>query len=330
MLVNGRLAKEFHPVQDADDEGRFIRQDSSFRNWITTDGTAGPTGESGFAAEAGRYHLYVALICPWASRTLMARKLKNLEEVVSVSVVEPFLYDQCWRFGNYPGAQEDPLYGSKYVHELYTRAKEDYTGQVTVPVLWDKHRHTIVNNESEDIVRMFNSGFGQLADTRVDLYPPHLQDEIDVINERLYAGFNNGVYQAGFATSQLAYEEAVKNVFTSLDFLEEHLQNREFLVAEQLTEADIRAFVTLIRFDIAYYGLFKTNLAQIKDYPAVFNYMVRIYNYPGMSETVNFDHIKQGYYSIKALNPQGIVPAGPEVDYLLQNDDLKSVVRLKA
>jgi len=313
MLVDGKWSKDFHPVQAADEEGRFDRQISQFRNWITPDGEAGPTGQSGFKAEAGRYHLYVALICPWASRTLMARKIKKLENVISVSVVEPFLGDQCWEFGDYPGSNQEPFYGYQYVHELYTHSNPSYTGQVTVPVLWDKKKEVIVNNESSEIIRMLNSGFGDLANNDIDLYPQTLAPEIDRINDSLYDNFNNGVYQAGFATNQFAYNEAVKNVFASLQFLEQHLKGRQYLVGEQLTEADIRAFVTLIRFDIAYHGLFKTNLAQIRDYPDIFKYMKKIYAIPGVSDTVNFDHIKQGYYSIKALNPLGIIPKGPDM-----------------
>ena len=316
MLINGKWSKAFHPVQAADEEGRFLRQESRFRNWVTPDGDPGPTGAGGFAAEPGRYHLYVALICPWASRTLMARKLKGLEKVISVSVVEPFLTEQCWRFGDYPGADRDPLYDYEYVHQLYSHAAPDYTGQVTVPILWDKQQHTIVNNESADIVRMLNRGFGGLAENDIDLYPEPLQDEIDEINQRLYGRFNNGVYRAGFATSQQAYEEAVVAVFDSLDFLQRRLRVRDFLVGNRLTEADIRAFVTLVRFDVAYHGLFKTNLAQVRDYPNLVAYLRRIYRIPGLAETVDFDHIKQGYYSIRALNPNGVVPKGPELDYL--------------
>ena len=316
MLINGKWSKDFQPVQASDEEGRFMRQSSQFRNWITADGAAGSTGKAGFAAEPDRYHLYVALICPWASRTLMARKLKKLENIISVSVVEPFLGSQCWAFGDFPGADHEPYYGYRYVHQLYSHADSNYTGQVTVPVLWDKKQQIIVNNESADIIRMLNNGFGDLADSTIDLYPDSLQVEIDHINNYLYDRFNNGVYQAGFATNQSAYEEAVEKVFESLEYLEQHLQNRTFLVGEQITEADIRAFVTLIRFDVAYYGLFKTNLAQVHDYPRVLVYMKRIYNYSGISDTVNFDHIKQGYYSIKVLNPQGIVPKGPDLSYL--------------
>jgi putative glutathione S-transferase len=287
-----------------------------FRNWITPDGSAGAGGEAGFRAEAGRYHLYVALICPWASRTLMARKLKGLEEVVSVTVVEPFLYDRCWRFGDYPGAGADPLYDAEYLYELYTRADPAYTGQVTVPVLWDRRRHTIVNNESADIVRMFNSGFGALAEQAIDLYPAALRADIERMNERLYDSFNNGVYRAGFATTQQAYEEAVGQVFDCVAFLECHLENRAWLVGGQLTEADIRAFVTMVRFDVAYFSLFKTNLTRLRDCPNISRYMRRIHALPGIAETVNIDHIKRGYYSIKALNPLGIVPLGPGLHFM--------------
>jgi putative glutathione S-transferase len=316
MLINGKWSKDFHPVQDSDDDGRFLRDTSIFRNWITEDGSAGPTGKSGFIAEPDRYHLYVALICPWACRTLMARKLKGLESLISTTVVEPFLGEQCWRFGDYPGAQQDPLYGYEYVHELYSKAKPDYTGQVTVPVLWDKKQKTIVNNESADIIRMFNNGFGKQAKNNVDLYPYAHQQEIDLINKRLYDNFNNGVYRAGFASTQKAYEEAVEQVFDSISFIENHLKNKTFLVGEQLTEADIRAFVTMVRFDVAYYGLFKTNLAQLRDYPNISDYMQRIFAIPGIAETINFDHIKNGYYSIKALNPLGIVPKGSSVNLI--------------
>jgi glutathionyl-hydroquinone reductase len=308
MLINGKWSKDFHPVQNEDEDGRFLRDASHFRNWVTVDGAAGPSGEGGFKAEAGRYHLYVALICPWASRTLMARTLKGLEKVISITVVEPFLSKQCWRFGDYPGAQQDPLYGFEYVHELYSKAKSDYSGQVTVPVLWDKQRHSIVNNESSEIIRMLNNGFGSLAENSLDLYPREHRPEIDAINERLYDNFNNGVYRAGFATSQPAYEEAVDQVFASIDFLEQHLATRQFLVAEQITEADIRAFVTMVRFDAAYFGLFKTNLAPLNSYANISAYLRRIYALPGIAQTVNLEHIRQGYYSIAALNPQGLVP----------------------
>jgi putative glutathione S-transferase len=315
MLVNGKWAKDFHPVQDTDAEGGFVREVSQFRSWITPDGRPGPSGDGGFAAESGRYHLYVALICPWACRTLMARKLKGLEEVVSVTVVDPRLTPRVWRFGGgpdgFPGAEADPLYGADYLYQLYLRARPDYTGQITVPVLWDKRREAIVNNESSEIIRMLNEGFGDLADSRMDLYPANWRREIDAVNERLYEGFNNGVYRAGFATTQRAYERAVRDVFGSLDFIEDRLEDQDFLVGDRITEADVRAFVTLIRFDQAYHGLFKLNLRQVREYPRIRRYQQRIYELPGIAETANPAHIKAGYYSIHALNPTGIVPAGP-------------------
>ena len=314
MLVKGRWVSDWHPVQATDEKGGFVRQTSSFRNWITPDGSAGPTGEGSFPAEKGRYHLYVAYICPWASRTLIARKLKKLEEVVSLSVVEPALTDQGWRFGDYPGATRDEVNGATYLHEIYTLADPQVSGRATVPVLWDRKRRTIVNNESADILRMFNSGFGALADNSVDLYPQDLREEIEALNARIYPSLNNGVYRAGFATTQEAYEEAFHEVFAMLDELEARFADgRRFLSDDRFTEADIRLFVTLFRFDPAYYGLFKCNLRRLVDYPALKAYVGRVLAIPGVRETVNLDHIKRGYYSIKALNPTGIVPLGPEM-----------------
>lgn len=314
MLVKGRWISDWHPVQATDEKGGFVRQTSSFRNWITPDGSAGPTGEGGFPAEKGRYHLYVAYICPWASRTLIARKLKKLEEVVSLSVVEPALTDQGWRFGDYPGATRDEVNGATYLHEIYTLADPQVSGRATVPVLWDRKRRTIVNNESADILRMFNSGFGALADNSVDLCPQDLREEIEALNARIYPNLNNGVYRAGFATTQEAYEEAFHEVFAMLDELEARFADgRRFLSDDRFTEADIRLFVTLIRFDPAYYGLFKCNLRRLVDYPALKAYVGRVLAIPGVRETVNLDHIKRGYYSIEALNPTGIVPLGPEI-----------------
>jgi len=313
-LVKGRWISDWHPVQATDEKGGFVRQTSSFRNWITPDGSAGPTGEGGFPAEKGRYHLYVAYICPWASRTLIARKLKKLEEVVSLSVVEPALTDQGWRFGDYPGATRDEVNGATYLHEIYTLADPQVSGRATVPVLWDRKRRTIVNNESADILRMFNSGFGALADNSVDLCPQDLREEIEALNARIYPNLNNGVYRAGFATTQEAYEEAFHEVFAMLDELEARFADgRRFLSDDRFTEADIRLFVTLIRFDPAYYGLFKCNLRRLVDYPALKAYVGRVLAIPGVRETVNLDHIKRGYYSIEALNPTGIVPLGPEI-----------------
>ena len=316
MLVDGKWTADWDPVQAKDEQGRFVRQVSRFRHWVTPNGEAGPTGDGGFEAEPGRYHLYVALICPWASRTLMARKRKKLDDVISVSVVEPALTDQGWRFGDFPGAGPDTLNGVTYLHELYTRADPDYTGRATVPVLWDKKRETIVSNESSDILRMLNSAFDAFGDASIDLYPAALRDEIDALNEAMYAKLNNGVYKAGFASSQAAYEEAVTDVFVMLDSIEDRLlDGRPFLFGADLTESDIRLFVTLVRFDAAYHGLFKCNIRQLADYPAMLTYVERIYALPGIPETVNLDHIKAGYYSIKALNPSGIVPVGPRLQF---------------
>lgn len=309
MLVNGKWVAKWQPVQAKDEKGGFVRQNSSFRNWITPDGSPGPTGEGGFEAEPGRYHLYVALICPWASRTLIGRSLKGLEDVISVSVVEPELSDQGWRF-----AEPDELNGITYLHELYTRTDPMISGRATVPVLWDKKRGTIVNNESAEILRMMNSAFGDLADPTFDLYPADLREEIDALNARIYPSLNNGVYRAGFATTQVAYEEAFHQVFAMLDELEAHLgDGRPFLLGDRVTEADVRLFVTLVRFDVAYHGLFKCNLRRLADYPALSEYQARFLALPGVRETVSVDHIKRGYYSVKALNPTGIVPLGPEL-----------------
>lgn len=318
MLVNGVWQQNWQPVQGKDEDGRFIRQVSSFRHWITSDGRPGPTGEGGFKAEAGRYHLYVAYICPWASRTLMARALKGLQDVISVSVVNPQLTEQGWEFANadsaFPGADVDVLNGARYVHELYTRADSTFTGRATVPVLWDKHTNQMVNNESADIVRMLNTAFeglGSVADAP-NLYPAALATDIDALNERIYPRLNNGVYQAGFASSQAAYDEAYGQVFGMLDELEARFADgRQWLFGEAFTEADIRLFVTLVRFDAAYHGLFKCNRNQLKDMNNLHAYMLRVMALPGIADTVRLDHIKAGYYSIKALNPSGIVPRGP-------------------
>ena len=317
MLQNGKWMEDWQPVQKADEKGRFVRQVSGFRNWITPDGRPGPTGEGGFAAEPGRYRLYVALICPWASRTLIARTLKGLDKVIPVTVVNPTLTAQGWQFGGYPGADEDPLFGARYMHELYTRADAVYTGRATVPVLWDMKRDVMVNNESADILRMFDTAFEQIVPSDLRLYPDDLAADIDALIPRIYNMLNNGVYKAGFATSQEAHDEAVTDVFAMLDELEERLTG-DFLFGDRLTETDIRTFVTLIRFDAAYHGLFKTNRKQIKDYPRLSAYMERILAIPGVAGTVNMDHIARGYYSIKALNPNGIRPTGPEhIDRLL-------------
>lgn len=313
MLIEGKWTANWQPVQASDAKGGFIRQVSGFRNWVTPDGSAGPTGDAGFAAEAGRYHLYVALICPWASRTLIARKLKRLEDTISISIVNPRLDDEGWAFGGYPGTGPDDINGARHLHEIYTRADPLYTGRATVPVLWDKQLGTIVNNESADIMRMLNSGFGDLA-SGPDLYPAPLRAEIDALNADIYPRLNNGVYRAGFAITQVAYEEAFDDVFSMLESLEARLvKGGPFLLGDALTEADIRLFVTLVRFDAAYHGLFKCNLRRLADYPALSAYMAAMLAVPGVAETVSIEHIKAGYYSVKALNPNGIVPKGPDL-----------------
>ncbi|MDC0609416.1 glutathione S-transferase family protein [Vibrio sp.] len=313
MLVNGVWTEDWQPVQDKDEKGRFVRQTSSFRNWITADGSAGPTGVGGFKAEKDRYHLYVAFICPWASRTLMARALKGLTDYITVTVVNPKLSDQGWQFGGYPGADEDTLNGFAYMHQLYSHADSNFTGRATVPVLWDKKQGVVVSNESADIVKMLNNAFDHLTGSTLNLRPEELLSDIDAWNEDIYNNFNNGVYKAGFATTQFAYEEAYQNVFRTMDKLENQLSDgRQYLFGNALTETDVRTFVTLVRFDVAYYGLFKCNRNLVAQMPHLSKYMQRIFEIEGIKETVNIDHIKQGYYSIKSLNPTGIVPVGPE------------------
>jgi putative glutathione S-transferase len=315
MLVDGKWTAAWQPVQSTDAKGGFVRQISSFRSWVTRDGSAGPTGDAGFRAESGRYHLYAAFVCPWATRVLIARKLKKLEDVVSVAIVEPALTDEGWRFDDDRGANRDTLNGATYLHEIYTKADPHFTGRATVPALWDKERKTIVNNESADLLRIFNSGFGALADDTIDLYPEDLRAEIDALNEAIYPALNNGVYRAGFATTQEAYEEAFAAVFAMLDELERRLVAGPYLFGARLTETDIRAFVTLARFDAAYFGQFKCNLRRIAEYPNLSAYLKRLIAIPAFRDTFNLDHIKRGYYSIKSLNPTRIVPVGPELKW---------------
>jgi len=311
MLVNGKWEHDRPATQSLDNGGRFVRQVSTFRNWVTPDGAPGPTGVGGFPATPHRYHLYVALNCPWACRTLIFRKLKKLEDIISVSIAIPQFTEQGYSFGAYPGSIPDPLYTIHYIHELYTRADPHYTGRATVPVLWDKARGTMVNNESADIIRMLNRAFDAFGDASMDFYPEELRPEIDALNERIYEGLNNGVYRAGFAASQDAYDEAVTAVFACLDELEQRLEGHPYLLGERITETDWRAFVTLIRFDIAYHGLFKCNVRRLIDYPNLSAYLRRLYDVPGVADTVDFHHIKRTYYSIPRVNPTGIVPKGP-------------------
>jgi len=297
-----------------DRSGHFVRPDAPFRNWVTASGEPGPSGAGGFKAEPGRYHLIVSLACPWAHRTLIFRRLKGLESMISLSVVHWLLRDRGWTFEPGPGVIPDPVFGAKALREFYVKARPDYTGRVTVPVLWDRETSTIVNNESSEIIRMFNHAFDGIGAAEGDYYPSELRAEIDAINKRVYATVNNGVYRAGFATTQEAYEEAFQALFETLDWLEARLARQRFLTGERLTEADWRLFTTLIRFDAVYFGHFKCNLREIRDYPGLSRYLSELYHMPGIAETVDFFHIKHHYYaSHLRINPTGIVPLGPEI-----------------
>jgi putative glutathione S-transferase len=299
-------------------KGEFIRSESSFRNWATKDGSAGPSGEGGFAAEPNRYHLYVSHACPWAHRTLIFRALKGLEDVISVSVVHPLMPAESWVFGEYPGATEDHINHAEYLYENYLKADPDFDGLVSVPVLWDKKSQTIVNNESSEIIRMLNSAFDDYSHSEMDFYPESLRKEIDAINDVVYNNINNGVYQAGFATTQTAYDKAFDRLFNTMDKLEETLSKQRYLVGDQITEADWRLFTTLVRFDAVYYNHFKTNKKRLVDYPNLWAYTRELYQVPGVAETVNMDHIKYHYFaSHRSINPTGIVPRGPDIDFML-------------
>ncbi|QBX38564.1 glutathione S-transferase family protein [Brevundimonas sp. S30B] len=300
----------------ADSDGSFKRKASRFRNWVTGDAAAGPTGEGGFEAEPGRYHLYVSLACPWAHRTLIMRRFKGLDGMIGVSTVHWLMRDDGWTFAEGPDVTGDPIHGADFLHQVYTAADADYTGKVTVPVLWDKARETIVSNESADIIRMFNSAFDGVGATEGDYYPEALRGEIDAVNDRVYAEVNNGVYRAGFAETQAAYEEAVGPLFEALDWLEARLSDRPWLMGDRLTEADIRLFTTLVRFDLVYHGHFKCNRRRIVDYPALWRFVRDFHALPGVAETVNVDHIKRHYYeSHRRINPTGVVPVGPDISF---------------
>jgi putative glutathione S-transferase len=313
LLIDGVWHDRWYDTKSTG--GRFVRKDSHFRNWVTANGVPGPSGDGGFAAATGRYHLYVSLACPWAHRTLVFRKLKQLESVVSLSIVDPLMGEEGWVFSDFPGAISDTVNGKQRLYEIYLLAEPRYSGRVTVPVLWDKERRTIVNNESSEIIRMFNSAFDRFTDVRDDYYLPALRGEIDAINERVYKHVNNGVYRAGFATTQEAYEEAFRDLFAALDEIERQLSRQRYLAGERLTEADWRLFTTLVRFDPVYVGHFKCNLRRIADYPNLSNYLRELYQVPGIAETVNFAHIKRHYYmSHPQINPTRIVPLGPEIE----------------
>lgn len=314
LLINGTWHDEWYDT--ASTGGRFVRKDSAYRNWVTADGSAGPSGEGGFRAEPGRYHLYVSLACPWAHRTLIMRALKGLEGMIDISVVNWLMLEKGWTFDDAPGVVGDPIQGARCLHQIYTASDPDYTGRVTVPVLWDKQTGRIVNNESSEIMRMLGTAFDQLGAIAGDYYPEALRDEIDALNAHIYDAVNNGVYRAGFATTQDAYAEGIGPLFAALDQLDNRLTSRRFLLGDQMTETDIRLFTTLIRFDPVYVGHFKCNLRRIVDYPALWRFTREIYHLPGVAGTVNMQHIKGHYYqSHQTINPTGIVPLGPQIAY---------------
>lgn len=319
LLQNGKWVDQWYDTKVS--KGRFVRKDSHFRNWITTDGSPGPSGTGGFKAEAGRYHLYVSYACPWAHRTLIFRALKGLEEMIALSVVDWFMGADGWTFHDADGVIPDTVNGFDYMHQVYSKADPQYNGRVTVPVLWDKKTGTVVSNESSEIIRMFNSAFDEVGAKSGDYYPEAQRAEIDALNDRIYDTVNNGVYKAGFATTQEAYDEAVIQLFETLDVLEDRLNTRRYLAGSTITEADWRLFTTLVRFDPVYVGHFKCNLKRIADYPNLSGYVRDLYQQPGIAETVRMDHIKNHYYgSHTSINPTRIVPKGPEVDYAASHD----------
>lgn len=316
QLIEGSWSTQWYDTHKF--EGRFMRERAGFRNWVTPDGSAGPTGEGGFKAEKDRYHLYVSYACPWAHRTLIFRNLKNLEKLISISVTDAKMPDETgWGFTGTSWSTGDQLNHKDYLWQIYALARPDYTGRVTVPVLWDKQRRTIVNNESSEIIRMFNSAFNELTGNEEDYYPEPLRETIDAINRRVYDTVNNGVYKAGFATTQQAYEQAFSALFESLDWLEGMLGETPYLAGDQITEADWRLFTTLVRFDAVYVGHFKCNRRRIADYPNLSHYLKALYEVPGVKETVHIDHIKTHYYwSHVTINPTRIVPVGPDLEFL--------------
>ena len=319
LLVNGEWKDKWYDTEEND--GHFEREKSSFRSWVTADGSAGPSGKDGFKAEPGRYHLYVSYACPWAHRALILRALKGLEEMIDISVVNWYMGENGWSFKPGPGVIPDPIHQAEFLREVYLQADSNYTGRITVPILWDKETQTIVNNESSEIIRMFNSAFDEVGAISGDYYPKELRDHIDKINDRVYHTINNGVYKAGFATAQDAYEEAVKPLFESLDWIEEILAENRYLTGDYATEADWRLFTTLVRFDPVYYGHFKCNLRRIVDYPNLWGYLRDLYQMPKVADTVHLDHIQHHYYeSHDMVNPTGIVPIGPKIDFNLPHN----------
>ncbi len=314
LLVDGVWHEDWYDTEKSG--GRFERFESTFRNWVTADGEAGPRGRGGFKAEAGRYHLYVADSCPWAHRTLIYRKLKGLEDIVSISIADAVKHPKGWHFHEGDGLIPDHVNGANHMYEIYVKAEPTYSGRVTVPALWDKESGTIVNNESSEIIRMFNDAFDAASASGPDLCPPALRAEIDALNERIYHNVNNGVYRCGFVTTQAAYDEAVHPLFETLDWLETILARNRYLLGDRTTEADWRLFPTLLRFDLAYHGNFKCNLKRIQDYPNLWGFTRELYQMPGIAETIDLQRMKAGYYTIAAVNPTQVVPAGPEIDFM--------------
>ena len=313
MLVNGEWVAD--PAKRSNEKGRFEREQSHFRDWVSADGA------TGFKAEPGRYHLYVAHSCPWAHRTVITRALKGLEDAIGLSIVQAAMGEEGWSFGDEPGAIPDTVNGCALLREVYLLADPTCTGRVTVPVLWDKEKRTIVNNESPEVMRMLNDAFDEIGDANVDLYPEALSADIDAVNAVVYETVNEGVYKCAFAATQAAYEEAFDALFGTLDELDARLGGQRYLVGDRLTEADWRLFVTLIRFDLVYYSLMKCNRQRIADYPHLANYTRELYQIPGVAETIDFDHIKKGYWgSMRRLNPLGIIPRGPEIDFSAPHD----------
>jgi len=318
LLIDGKWRDQWYDTKS--NNGEFIRQDAQFRNWVTADGRAGSSGSGGFIAAPNRYHLYISLACPWAHRTLIFRSIKGLQKLIGLTVVDPLMRENGWELGD-EARESSPVKEIRFLYELYLKENPNYSGRVTVPVLWDKERNTIVSNESAEIIRMLNGAFNAFINNKNDYYPENLRRQIDEINERVYQDVNNGVYRCGFATTQEAYEKAFHQLFATLDWLEERLSRQRYLAGDQITEADWRLFTTLVRFDAVYVGHFKTNLKRIEDYPNLSNYLRNLYQRPGVADTVNFEHIKSHYYvSHSTINPTGIIPAGPELDFFRPHD----------
>lgn len=319
LLVDGKWQTDWYDTKSSN--GQFVRKAPSFRNWITKDGSAGPSGKAGFKSEANRYHLYISMACPWAHRTLIFRSLKGLEAMISISVVNAFMGDEGWTFAPGDDVIADSVNNKSRLHEIYTLAEKDYTGRVTVPILWDKKLNTIVSNESPEIIRMLNSAFDEIGAKPGDYYPENLRAEIDELNDFIYPNINNGVYRAGFATTQGAYDEAVNDLFDALNSLENRLGRNRYLTGDKITEADWRLFTTLVRFDAVYVGHFKCNIQHIVDYPNLWGYLRELYQIPGIADTVKLDHIKAHYYgSHETINPTRIIPTGPEIDFMQKHN----------